>query len=862
MATKAFLEQAYLAYFGRPIDPNGVAAYVNSTPAQVEAAFWASPESQALYGSSFGLQQINVVYNILFGRDAEPAGLTYWANQILIGALTPVSAAIGILNGARGSDVTAVNNKLAASAMFTAGLDTTAEILGYAGNQAAAVARTFLAQITQTPATQAQVDTAIAASVAVGSVTGGQTFTLTTVQDNIVGTAGNDLINGYINYDVSYGTTLNSGDTINGGAGTDTLRVVVDDSSDVDTYLNMVNVERMTIVNYDYQDFYVQNVKGLDTVTVTEGTTGTYFYDGTYIIPNIEFRNAGSGSSNEYFEQDAGVVSVIPMLNVLVDNSNSSVYQYSDNADGGRANYTNATITSTGAGPIVSAQGVRSNFLYLGESQGLDTVTVQGTTNLELDIEHWYAPTGTAGSVKTVNASALTAGLKMDVDFQGAAGSAKTVMGGTGNDSFMDYSDDNGLAISYTTGTGNDKLDYVNGGTTNKYAANMGAGNDTVLTGNNLATGDLLDGGDGVDTLGMTSAAAIAASVLTGAASTAYQGLFSNFETLALSDSLVGDIDMAKLDGMQSLALTGHGVASVAGLTSGATITETANSGDWLTANIAGTGTADVLNVNLTTGDQIFEYIAATGVETINVVSTDTNAANGAQQNWFVYDTPDVTSIKASGNAGVYFAGTMGAGTKLTSFDASGVSGADPTLVNVSFASNNAKVTDTVTITGSSGNDQLIGNAAIDVINGGAGNDTMLGLAGNDTLNGGAGNDTLSGGAGLDTLTGGAGADIFSYTGSATDSNGTKIDVITDFASGTGSTTDKIQTSTLVVYSGGANGYGAVLTALNGVAYQGVLDTTTSILYIDVDGSATLDDADFAIQLTGVTSLVQQDFIV
>jgi len=39
MATKAFLEQAYLAYFGRPIDPNGVAAFVNSTEAEVEAAF-------------------------------------------------------------------------------------------------------------------------------------------------------------------------------------------------------------------------------------------------------------------------------------------------------------------------------------------------------------------------------------------------------------------------------------------------------------------------------------------------------------------------------------------------------------------------------------------------------------------------------------------------------------------------------------------------------------------------------------------------------------------------------------------------------------------------------------------------------
>ena len=165
MATKAFLEQAYLAYFGRPIDPNGVAAFVNSTEAEVENAFWASPESQALYGSSFGLQQINMVYNMLFGRDAEPAGLAYWANQILIGNLTPAGAAIGILKGAQGNDVTAVNNKLAASAVFTAGLDTTAEILGYAGDAAAAVARDFLASITMTPATQAQVDAAIAAAL-------------------------------------------------------------------------------------------------------------------------------------------------------------------------------------------------------------------------------------------------------------------------------------------------------------------------------------------------------------------------------------------------------------------------------------------------------------------------------------------------------------------------------------------------------------------------------------------------------------------------------------------------------------------------------------------------------------------------
>ena len=65
----------------------------------------------------------------------------------------------------------------------------------------------------------------------------------------------------------------------------------------------------------------------------------------------------------------------------------------------------------------------------------------------------------------------------------------------------------------------------------------------------------------------------------------------------------------------------------------------------------------------------------------------------------------------------------------------------------------------------------------------------------------------------------------------------------------------------MVIYVGGANGYGAVLTSLTGVAYQGVLDTSTSTLYIDVDGNATLDNADIVIQLTGVTALAQADFI-
>ena len=867
MATKAFLEQAYLAYFGRPIDPNGVAAFVNSTETEVENAFWASPESQALYGSVMGLQQINMVYNMLFGRDAEPAGLAYWANQIVIGALTPAGAAIGILRGALNDDVTVVNNKLAASAAFTAGLDTTPEILGFAGDAAAAVAREWLATVTMTPATQAEVDAAIVAAVAVGSNTGGQTLTLTWAQDVVVGGAGNDIIKGVLDASPYGGTssdnTLQSFDTINGGEGNDTLVVTALNSyyygEDNTVHLQMANVEKMIVRDYsDYSysttTMFMNSVTDLNTVSL-EASTGEdtlYLYEGTSVVPNLEFHNVNAG-----IYQDAGVVSVIDQLSVIVDNSDAWLNVYSTSND--RANYKALAVNSIGKQGV---DGDGWNYLWAGENEAMAAITVTGDTNIDLSIEHWNA-------VNTVDASALTAGLEMDLYFQGAA----AVTGGTGDDYFYDYSADSALAISYTTGAGNDTVDLEGGGATNLYTADTGAGNDTIImstgkdtvtagadddtvvAGDNLAAGDLLDGGAGSDTLSMTSAAAIAATALTGAASTDFQALFSNFETLGLADFLVGAIDMAKLDGMNNLSLIFHGLASVAGLTSGATITDTGGAFDWLTANIAGTGTADTLNVNLKSANGIGESIAATGVETLNIVSTDTDTT--AQISGFNYDMPDLKSITVSGNSGVNFSSSTG--TKVTSFDASGVSGAaaDADLVRVSFLSNNATATDTVNITGSSGNDYLIGNAAKDVINGGAGNDLIWSFGGNDTLNGGAGDDTLMGGAGLDILTGGAGKDIFEYFGAVTDSNGVNTDTVTDFVSGT----DKIETAVLVTYVGGANGYGAVLTSLTGVAHQGVLDTSTSTLYIDVDGSATLDNADIVIQMTGVTALAQADFI-
>jgi Ca2+-binding RTX toxin-like protein len=66
----------------------------------------------------------------------------------------------------------------------------------------------------------------------------------------------------------------------------------------------------------------------------------------------------------------------------------------------------------------------------------------------------------------------------------------------------------------------------------------------------------------------------------------------------------------------------------------------------------------------------------------------------------------------------------------------------------------------TVSATGTSGDDNMVGGLGPDTLDGLAGNDTLLGNDGNDVLDGGDGNDELRGGEGADTLIGGEGDDV------------------------------------------------------------------------------------------------------
>lgn len=82
-------------------------------------------------------------------------------------------------------------------------------------------------------------------------------------------------------------------------------------------------------------------------------------------------------------------------------------------------------------------------------------------------------------------------------------------------------------------------------------------------------------------------------------------------------------------------------------------------------------------------------------------------------------------------------------------------------------------------ITGTAGNDRLVGYVGNDTLNGLEGDDVILGREGDDQLDGGLGNDVIDGGVGNDTIFGGAGNDsVLGNTGADSISGGTGNDTI------------------------------------------------------------------------------------
>lgn len=209
-------------------------------------------------------------------------------------------------------------------------------------------------------------------------------------------------------------------------------------------------------------------------------------------------------------------------------------------------------------------------------------------------------------------------------------------------------------------------------------------------------------------------------------------------------------------------------------------------------------------------------------------------------------------------------------------------------------------------LSGDVGNDTIYGYGGDDTIDGGDGDDNLFGGDGDDLIVTGTGNDSVDGGEGSDSidLSGSTGTydagngvfigrDTIIYSTEAESQTvlggGTGVDAVTGFNVGTLVTTgtdadgagfDDTDEGDLIdlsgfVGAGLADGDGVAAgnqfnfttaleaeNALTGINNEVVFISSQNLLVVDTDGNGLIEESDFQVELSGVTSLFEDNFLL
>lgn len=152
MATdvKTQVEQLYVAYFSRPADTAGLTFWSNVLATNpngyqlISSNFAASTEYKSMYAGMDNSAVVSAVYLHLFGRPAEAAGVSFWADKLNTHVITVDNMVTQIAAGAQSTDLFAYNAKVAVATSFTDHLDTAAEQTAYSGAAANKIAFNYI----------------------------------------------------------------------------------------------------------------------------------------------------------------------------------------------------------------------------------------------------------------------------------------------------------------------------------------------------------------------------------------------------------------------------------------------------------------------------------------------------------------------------------------------------------------------------------------------------------------------------------------------------------------------------------------------------------------------------------------------
>ena len=152
------VQKIYIAYYGRPADAVGLAFWESQLGAtggnlsDIIGSFGASSEFDTCFGGLSDSSLISNIYQQLFGRDPDAGGLAFYLAELQAERMTLQSISIAVLNGSQNNDLNIINNKTAASTLFTSSLANGK--FKYEGSAAANSASTWLAKIDETYTTK------------------------------------------------------------------------------------------------------------------------------------------------------------------------------------------------------------------------------------------------------------------------------------------------------------------------------------------------------------------------------------------------------------------------------------------------------------------------------------------------------------------------------------------------------------------------------------------------------------------------------------------------------------------------------------------------------------------------------------
>jgi hypothetical protein len=755
MATAASIQavqEAYIAYYGRPGDPAGIdfwAERLDAAGGNIDAmisAFGTSAEANARYASLSVTDAVNAIYNQVLGRDAEAGatGLDFYVNKVLSGEFSLVTLAQNIWDGATsGVDAQTVANKLAVAESFTQYLrDDAAANAAYSGNNAAGNARNWLAEVGSSESsvtTQTSAISSVVATISSAPANPGSSFTLTSAAtDNLSLTSKDDTVTGTKNGHLATGDRISDASEVDN----DVLTAVVNTSVSANLPNPTVsNVEQINI-NGDTLSTGI-NLElttgakdvALNTTFSTSTSMARVTNASTLSTDSVTF---GAGVKNFSLSTTSSGTRDTLVVNVTAEGVSAAIVGGAG-TDLIQINGASGTIVVTGAdlddsGDKLTVSNVDASSITLNGASTLGSLTINASGALTVRVD---GSDGLASGVVVTGTGPVTFEMRTAIGILSGAGDKIS-------------SDDVTINLLLTGGA----FTGLNAGTTTftAHLSNIAAdlinfNPSTGVTGADADNVILIDE-ESTLRLSKTMGAAVSIGIGSGAAGlVGTRGAHTANSTLTLE---VGDDQASNItlhDSVGTLfisAVSGHTTTKPSGIT--------------VSNLILGSATS-VIQV---TGDERVAFSNIVGVEGSAGGSTLIIDSSQLSERLTLNGFGDAASgdagssmavVLTTGAGGSYASGGQGLGELLFT----GGAGAD-TIVGGAAAD---------TMSGGDGNDRLTGLAGDDSLSGGSGNDLLIGGDGNDTLVGGDGNDTMIGGTGINYITGGSGDDLIVSGGTA-----------------------------------------------------------------------------------------------